>query len=459
MQTPQWSCSQTETHVLLSVVIPNARIIDSQFEIANKDFAFSSPPYMLHLTFSDLIQEGTGEHALYNRQKQEVTIVLTKFTPCVNYGVALRQSDPEEQSLIPQIPPNHSIGSSIGISYGFDERFSGVLPDDGSVVKGIVISSERVQRCRKEEYASFNAAHFWSDQLGGHEEDGTKEALHSQAEYVPWYLREGKGRRYELPALEGDLHAPTSQNNVVLWNGNVDTLDASTQEMAGIDRDEAFPRTELTDPDEIERQHPCERPMGLPYQHGRRIAAPPLPDMTPTTREQELLATVAPWTLPIRDQSQVVCGLVDILLASVYEDITTCGECGPESVWTTCTVSSTLSWLCIFRSLDEVLLSFGRRVLSLPLYRSWDLVARCVHHTCMLLALGVPPVLRMLLRTMWFLEHDEHRHLLGTVFLDPYIGWVQGVGEETLRDVAQELHDAFGSLSVRSLGFDVESEH
>jgi len=65
----------------------------------------------------------------------------------------------------------------------------------------------------------------------------------------------------------------------------------------------------------------------------------------------------------------------------------------------------------------------------------------------------------MLLHTMWFLEHDEHKHLLGTVFLGPYIGWVQGVGEETLRDVAQELHDAFGSLSVRSLGFDVESEH
>ncbi|KAJ0068357.1 hypothetical protein NL108_005937, partial [Boleophthalmus pectinirostris] len=86
-------------------------------------------------------------------------------------------------------------------------------------------------------------------------------------------------------------------------------------------------------------------------------------------------------------RGQVWLSLVDILLAYCYEVRSTEGEHNVESPWTVRKLSGTLSWLEAYSSLQDTLVSFGRRVLCFPLYRHFDMVSAAIRDTAKILQL------------------------------------------------------------------------
>ncbi|XP_076869806.1 protein SHQ1 homolog [Brachyhypopomus gauderio] len=78
-------------------------------------------------------------------------------------------------------------------------------------------------------------------------------------------------------------------------------------------------------------------------------------------------------------------GLLDVLLAYVYDVRTTDGEHNVESAWTIRKLSGTLSWLETYHSVQEVLVCFGRRALCYPLHRHFFLITAALRDTAHIL--------------------------------------------------------------------------
>ncbi|KAL7891811.1 hypothetical protein AOLI_G00012870 [Acnodon oligacanthus] len=99
---------------------------------------------------------------------------------------------------------------------------------------------------------------------------------------------------------------------------------------------------------------------------------------TDDEKEQMRKFTNRSYPLDKATRYQVWLSLVDIILAYVYDVRTTEGEHNVESAWTIRKLSGTLSWLETYHSVQEVLVSFGRRVLCYPLYRHFSLITAAV---------------------------------------------------------------------------------
>eukprot|EP00759_Apiculatamorpha_spiralis_P057585 PhF_6_TR8714/c0_g1_i1/m.13674/K14764/SHQ1; protein SHQ1 len=303
---------------------------------------------------------------------------------------------------------------------------------------------------------AFSVDHFWSDQNGGCEEDGSAQALETIRLYEPWYIAPFPLHKFsctidDVPDISNRRGV---KGETLVWNGNVDMMVSESA-------NHASPEAPVVR-DNTSAQHVEVTPTShnqLSYQSGREIGLPVAPPFFEYTHsESHILSQMEPLTTQLRFRDSVHAGLVNILLAAVYDDVTTCGEGNSESIWTITTLATTLSYLSNFDTIDDALHSFSRRVLCLPLYRSFDLVIRCVSHTCSILMCGPRYVTRVLLKIFWLLENDEHKHLLNDFVIRPYLEWLTSeemmspVGNQILRNVAQRLHDAAESLSLQTLG-------
>eukprot|EP00760_Papus_ankaliazontas_P037664 PhM_4_TR8672/c0_g1_i1/m.76399/K14764/SHQ1; protein SHQ1 len=533
MITPQWTLNQNNDEVVIFITFPPTppvRVDEAQFEIANSEFVFSCEPYYLHLVTTHSLKEGEGEHAIFNKQTQQLTIVLPKAVPGVNYSAQVKnnitvtasearhttkvkkvqqqqdQANDNNENL-PPIPQEldhdtkeaqekaEALQRAPLVPYGFDGCFKGMLIVDASTGVCSAVSvpyantctrADRMHGAQQEEEKGFSALHFWCDQNGGDAEDGSQFALHDIAQFVPYYARvwtnagsygdEGFG--YRLPRIadpDAQPHAPlyTAQDTtdtVTVWKGNVDTIvkdgalppvSSEASPVVPATKESSVSSSAYTDVAQQQQE-------GHGYTRGRRLAVPPnASDRVPfTDDEMEILAKLPGWGTPscpvgptISHPNPVKYGLVDLLLSYVYDHIVTLGEGNTESSWTLATLAGSLSWLRDYDSVEEVLTCFTRRALSLPLYCTWDLVSRCVQDTCRLLLLGPHHVVRALLSMHWVLMHDDHRHVLNDVVVDPYLSMLGGgavVTHADLVNLAQEVHDAFDSVSLTTIGFNFD---
>uniref|UniRef100_A0A672NVG9 Protein SHQ1 homolog n=1 Tax=Sinocyclocheilus grahami TaxID=75366 RepID=A0A672NVG9_SINGR len=99
---------------------------------------------------------------------------------------------------------------------------------------------------------------------------------------------------------------------------------------------------------------------------------------TEEEKEQMRKFTNRSYLLDKKARFHIWLGLVDIILAYVYDVRTTEGEHNVESAWTIRKLSGTLSWLETYHSVQDVLVSCGRRTLCYPLYRHFSLITRAV---------------------------------------------------------------------------------
>ncbi|KAG7214580.1 hypothetical protein INR49_022974 [Caranx melampygus] len=134
--------------------------------------------------------------------------------------------------------------------------------------------------------------------------------------------------------------------------------------------------------------------------------------------------------------------LVDILLAYSYEVRSTEGEHNVESPWTIRKLSGTLCWLETYSSLQEVLVSFGRRVLCFPLYRHFALVSAAIRDATKIFLSGKACVLKCLLDIHKVFRENDPAYILNDLYLTDYCIWIQrvkskkggGGGGETSKD-------------------------
>ncbi|KAM7006588.1 LOW QUALITY PROTEIN: protein SHQ1 homolog [Tautogolabrus adspersus] len=153
-------------------------------------------------------------------------------------------------------------------------------------------------------------------------------------------------------------------------------------------------------------------------------------------------------------RDQVWLSLVDILLAYSYEVRSTEGEHNVESPWTVRKLSGTLCWLETYRSLQEVLLSFGRRVLCYPLYRHFAMVSAAISDTALLLRLGKTCVLKCLLDIHKVFRENDPAYILNDLYITDYCIWIQRVKSKRMTALAEILQKA--SLHKNDLDLELE---
>lgn len=98
-------------------------------------------------------------------------------------------------------------------------------------------------------------------------------------------------------------------------------------------------------------------------------------------------------------------GLLDLLLAFVYDYRMTSGDPTVESCWTVTILSPSLSWLETYRGENKnnhtvaaVIRTFFRRSLTYPYLRMWTLTQKCVDDVKQIVSGGRRVILRCLLR-------------------------------------------------------------
>ncbi|XP_026855476.2 protein SHQ1 homolog isoform X2 [Electrophorus electricus] len=135
-------------------------------------------------------------------------------------------------------------------------------------------------------------------------------------------------------------------------------------------------------------------------------------------------------------------GLLDIVLAYVYDVRTTNGEHNVESAWTIRKLSGTLSWLETYHSVHEVLVSFGRRVLCYPLHRHFSLIMAAMRDTAHIFQCGKACVLKCLLAVHKVFRENEPAYILNDLYITDYCVWIQRAKSRHVVALAEPLRTA-----------------
>ncbi|TNN45591.1 Protein SHQ1 [Liparis tanakae] len=90
-------------------------------------------------------------------------------------------------------------------------------------------------------------------------------------------------------------------------------------------------------------------------------------------------------------------------------------------------LSGTLCWLETFSSLQDVLVSFGRRVLCYPLHRHFAMASAAVRDTTKILQSGRACVLRCLLDIHRVFRENDPAYILNDLYITDYCVWIQRV--------------------------------
>lgn len=244
MITPQFSVSQSESHVLvcISVSSMHCKIAEAQFDICEEKFLFHCKPYYLRLVFEQRLAEGRDERATFNAETVQLTVYLPKETPGEHFTslddpafliatskqrqqiLERRQQHTKTRPLIQVLSSTEvttaagegsdgsddeleteyvqTIQQEIGMSlrtsdaptYGFNLEYSAVFRSPGEEVVYDAVDlrdahpddisnvERRVKRV-EEEQLRFDEAALWCSLA---DEDGEVDSLLST--YVPWYV-------------------------------------------------------------------------------------------------------------------------------------------------------------------------------------------------------------------------------------------------------------------------------
>uniref|UniRef100_H3CPH7 Protein SHQ1 homolog n=1 Tax=Tetraodon nigroviridis TaxID=99883 RepID=H3CPH7_TETNG len=152
-------------------------------------------------------------------------------------------------------------------------------------------------------------------------------------------------------------------------------------------------------------------------------------------------------------RSQAWLSLLDILLAYCYEVRSTEGEHTVESPWTIRKLSGTLSWLETYGSLQDVLVSFGRRVLCYPLFRHFGLVSAAVGDATKILQSGESHKSSTQAHIYTHKTRTSSAYILNDLYSD-YCIWIQRVKSSKMAALTATLKKA----TLRKEDLDLELE-
>jgi protein SHQ1 len=406
---PRFTLSQDETHVTIEIHVPHVRVTLNSVEVLvdGPVLHFSSPPYLLVLTFPDPFEEGEdSECAQYDpmREGGMVTLRLRKQVACLWRDLDLTGA---------LMAPSRRSRAGAGISIVPCEGVSDSTSDSSEVRDDHAESSMPLPDLRN----ATRPRYGFLNQHSGIFTDLAREGLAAEM--------------LQLPDPD-----------------ETDTVDRRRLRLAA--EDEAFDPNRYLGDLEIHDDYIYHSAFAmLPHWKDARsdsnvedlvksIAELSVSHETDqkaffTEEESAQLASIAypllPETISSTQDDSLLMGLVDILFAYVYDHLSTDGDPTIESSWTICTLSCTLSWLEEYNpkvdTFESVVQYSSRRALIYPYLRNLDLIQYCWDQAITILQRGRRCIIRCLLQVRQILDQSECHYLGNRLFVDHYLAWLQ----------------------------------
>ena len=163
------------------------------------------------------------------------------------------------------------------------------------------------------------------------------------------------------------------------------------------------------------------------------------------------------YILDKQEKKEMLLSLIDILFGFCYDIRVNEGEDCSESHWNISKLSSTLSWLETFSSMNEVVVACLRRSQIYPLVRHYDLSVQCLKDVEDILRLGRKLVVKsLLIIRRIFIKNLESKYILNDLYINDFCVWIQRVDNSTLEKVANSLNKTLKEVKKTSLGLDLD---
>lgn len=400
--TPHFQLSQTLTHVTVDIHVPHVRVSVESVEVVvdGATLHFSSPPYLLLLTFPGVLQEESSDSAKYDPTRDGGTVM-----------VELKKQEPVLWKDLDML------GKLLQKKKGRDKPL-GVE----------IISEERIVD-------------------GGAEDEENVD--------TPNALDEGKPRYGFLNMFVGvftDLVREGLASEMLQLPCPDETETANRRQLRLDAEEEAFDADRYLGDFDVQDDYLYQCAMGM-EPHWRRTSSVESLTMCSnsttlsffTEEERAKLASISYPILPSlieeKQQQSLLLGLLDILFAYVYDHLLTDGDPTIESSWTVCSLSCTLSWLESEDSNIANVIRFSiRRSLVYPYIRNYDFAQYCWDQVADIMGNGRRCILRCLLQVRSILDKSEVHYLGNRLYIDPYLGWIQSqLSDEALRQFSETL--------------------
>ncbi|XP_039653435.1 protein SHQ1 homolog isoform X1 [Perca fluviatilis] len=420
MITPAFDLSQDAEYLILSIRVPYTRTSEFDLYIDGSDFKFYAKPYFLRLSLPGRIVEDGREKAKFDIDKGLVTLWVPKETAGEHFEGL--------QMLTSLLAPKGSRSAKPLI----EDLSTGLLQSGCSEAAGDDEDDD------EEEFD-------WQV-----EQEVYKESSEEELRALPKY---GFGNRRSgvFARLQEELSDVTDIKNP-------EGRPAAERRQARLDAEAAAfsPDHYLADlfEDEEIKGLLKFRPWWAKLSPSTEQEGEAAVSFNDGEKEQLRKFTNRSYLLDKTSRYQVWLSLVDILLAYSYEVRSTEGEHNVESAWTIRKLSGTLCWLETYSSLQDVLVSFGRRVLCYPLYRHFSMVSAVVRDTTKILQSGKACVLKCLLDIHKVFRENDPAYILNDLYITDYCIWIQRVKSKKMSALAATLQKA--SLQKKDLELALE---
>ncbi|XP_008302359.1 protein SHQ1 homolog [Stegastes partitus] len=388
MITPAFDLSQDPEYLILNVRVPYTRTSEFDLCIDGTDFKFYAKPYFLRLTLPGRIVEDGREKAKFDIDKGLFTLQVPKETAGEHFEGL--------QMLTSLLAPKGSRSAKPLVEDVSAECGEGAAENDEEDEEEFDWQVEQeVYVERSEEELSALQKYGFGNQRSG----------------VFARLQEELTDVIDVKNPEGTSAAERRQAR----------LEAET---SAFSPDHYL--ADLFEDDEIKALLKF-RPWWAKLSPSTEQEEESAISFTDDEKEQLRKFTNRSYLLDKTSRYQAWLGLVDVLLAYSYEMRCTEGEHNVESPWTIRKLSGTLCWLETYSSLQEVLVSFGRRVLCYPLHRHFTLVSAAVRDTTKVLQSGKACVLKCLLDIHKVFRENDPAYILNDLYITDYCIWIQRV--------------------------------
>uniref|UniRef100_UPI0037E7DF37 protein SHQ1 homolog isoform X2 n=1 Tax=Semicossyphus pulcher TaxID=241346 RepID=UPI0037E7DF37 len=408
MITPAFDLSQDPENLILNIRVPYTRTSEFDLHIDGTDLKFYAKPYFLRLSLPGRIVENGRERAKFDIDKGVFTVWVPKETPGEHFE--------RLQMLTSLLAPKGS-------------RSAKPLVED--------LSTGCSESAEDEDEEEFDW-HFEQEVFKESSEEKQKYGFGNQRSGVFARLQEELSDVTDVKNPEGTTAAERRQTRL-------------QAEACAFSPDHYL--ADLFEDEEIKRLlkfGPWWAKLSPTKEHDGESSI----SFTDDEKEQLRKFSNRSYLLDKMSRYQVWLSLVDILLAYSYDVRSTEGEHNVESPWTIRKLSGTLCWLETYSSLQEVLVSFGRRVLCYPLYRHFAMVSTAARDTAMILQQGKACVLRCLLDIHKVFRENDLAYILNDLYITDYCIWIQRVKSKKMTALIAMLQQT--SLQKKDLELELE---
>ncbi|GMI28011.1 hypothetical protein TeGR_g8809 [Tetraparma gracilis] len=470
MIVPNFSLSQTPTHLTISISLPYIRVSAAETLVDGAAFHFSCAPYLLKLTFPGPLvdDEENPAHATYdpNDDRGTLTVTLLKREPGdfedLDLTTRLLQPRREAPTRAAAGPPLiEVVGEAAAPGAAPDPPpvdrlvYDESLPDESLPAASSPFLLSPSSRSCPPPAPSISVSASLAPRYG------FNRSHHSAFSSLRAELREmcecaslDSLRPAEARALR--LEAEREKYDEGRYCGDFFANDPRFAAL-GEGRDPLYEAALLSPP------AACVPPPAPAGDVSEQLASlsvsapPPAPAFTPA--EAALLSSLPnlEHLLPSPPPRHLLLGLLDVLFAYCYDQRLTSSEGSVESPWTISILAPSLSWLEVYDAPSDspasVLLGCVRRSLVYPYLRLLSFAAAVVVPDVLrLLSLGRRGALRAFLGVRAALDGSETHYLLNRFVVDDYCVFLQEVGEDAFGAFAGEVEREWGRFVEGGLG-------